>query len=224
MLAGCSGPKLQKQTLGYKVFPKVVNFNYEYHLGLPKTIDARQTKFVFDNDKYFKEDIVKSFEKTLYEELKATSAFKDVAQVGLKLNFLPSPSSIQEIRAKAGKDAVLLTQINKFNVNVRALSDQDSSGFVNLKLFANISYKMVLSDSETVIFLTTKDTSLERVVPSNQDLYKHINQMALSAVKNNIAKAKNDFMVETNTILEKVGKDEQIQKEFESIKQKEVIR
>lgn len=211
ILAGCASKPLNKAHLNYKVFPKIANYKYEFKLAIPQTNDARKSKFIFNNDNYFHQNIAQSFSDILYQEIKAANSFDDIMLVEEKLDFSPSSSEIQEIRRSFGKDAILLTQINKFNVSTRSLSDQDRSNFVNLKLFANISYKIVLADSETIIFLTTKDTSVDKVVKSDDKLYQKINELALQAIKENIAEAKNDFILTTKNTITKKQPEEQVQ-------------
>lgn len=196
-LASCSSTPLEKASLEYKVFPKIANFKYEFNLAIPQASDARDSGFILDNDDYFAENITKSLSNILYEEIRATNGFNTVALLNNPIEFNPTSSTIQNVRRTVGKDAIMLTQINKFNANVRKLSDQDQSNFVNLTVFTNITYKLILTDSESVIFLTTKDTTSSKVVQLNDDFYKSVNEIAIKNIKNNIVEAKNDFILTT---------------------------
>lgn len=227
-LASCSSTPLEKASLEYKVFPKVSNYKYEFNLAIPQPDDARATKFILDNDGYFAKDIKKSVSNILFEEIRASNAFNTVAVLDNTISFNPNSTTIQDVRRTVGKDAILLTQINKFNANVRKLSDLDASSFVNLTVFTNITYKLILVDSETVVFLTTKDTSASKVVSLDDDFYKTVNELAQKSVKENIVSAKNDFLVATKSAVEggsnsvSVNKPLTISKEFERT-EKEVI-
>lgn len=201
-LASCSSTPLEKASLEYKVFPKVANYKYEFNLAIPQPVDARATKFILDNDGYFAETVTKSISNTLFEEIRASNSFNTVAVLDNTISFNPNSTTIQDIRRTVGKDAILLTQINKFNANIRKLSDLDASSFVNLTVFTNITYKLILVDSETVVFLTTKDTSASKVVALDDDFYKAVNELAQKSFKDNIVEAKNDFLVATKSAVE----------------------
>jgi len=197
VLASCSSKPLEKADLEYKVFPKVANFKYEFNVAVPKVVDARNSAFVQNNDHYFTKSVADSLSSILFEEIRSTNSFETVALLDQSIDFNPTSTQIQEIKRTVGKDAIFLAQINKFNANIRQLSDQDTSGFVNLKVFTNITYKLILADSETVIFLTTKDTSSDKVVPLNENIYRAINELAVKNIKQNIVSAKNDFILTT---------------------------
>jgi hypothetical protein len=220
-LASCSSTPLEKASLEYKVFPKVANYKYEFNLAIPQPTDARATKFILDNDGYFAKDINQSVSNILFEEIRASNAFNTVAVLDNTISFNPNSTTIQDVRRTVGKDAILLTQINKFNANVRKLSDLDASSFVNLTVFTNITYKLILVDSETVVFLTTKDTSASKVVSLDDDFYKTVNELAQKSVKENVVSAKNDFLVATKSAVEggsssvSANKPLTISKEFE---------
>lgn len=220
-LASCSSTPLEKASLEYKVFPKVANYKYEFNLAIPQPTDARSTKFILDNDGYFAKDINQSVSNILFEEIRASNAFNTVAVLDNTISFNPNSTTIQDVRRTVGKDAILLTQINKFNANVRKLSDLDASSFVNLTVFTNITYKLILVDSETVVFLTTKDTSASKVVSLDDDFYKTVNELAQKSVKENVVSAKNDFLVATKSAVEggsssvSANKPLTISKEFE---------
>tara|TARA_Y100001960_G_C14776413_1_gene883449 strand:+ start:193 stop:1362 length:1170 start_codon:yes stop_codon:yes gene_type:complete len=196
-LASCSSKPLEKASLEYKVFPKVANFKYEFNVAIPQVVDARDENFVLNNDEYFEKPVAKALSNILFEEIRSTNSFNTVALLDQSIDFNPSSTQIQEIRRTVGKDAIFLAQINLFNANVRKLSDTDTSNFVNLKVFTNITYKLILADSETVIFLTTKDTSSDKTVPLDENIYKVINELAVNNIKNNIVAAKNDFILTT---------------------------
>lgn len=196
-LASCSTKPLEKANLEYKVFPKMASFKYDFNVAIPQVVDARNEDFILGNDNYFAKPVAKSLSNILFEEIRSTNAFNTVALLDDSINFNPTSTQIQEIRRSVGKDAIFLAQINKFNANVRKLSDTDTSNFVNLKVFTNITYKLILVDSETVIFLTTKDTSSDKTVPLDENIYKTINELAVANIKNNIIAAKNDFILTT---------------------------
>lgn len=196
-LASCSSKPLEKANLEYKIFPKVASFKYDFNVAIPQVVDARSEDFVLGNDNYFENPVAKSLSNILFEEIRSTNAFNTVALLDDSIGFNPTSTQIQEIRRTVGKDAIFLAQINKFNANIRKLSDTDNSNFVNLKVFTNITYKLILVDSETVIFLTTKDTSSDKTVPLNDDIYRTINELAVKNIKNNIIAAKNDFILTT---------------------------
>jgi hypothetical protein len=197
ILAGCGSKNLEKASLEYKVYPNIANYKYEFNVAIPQVIDARTEKFVLHNDNYFNKPITQSLSTILFNEIKSTNAFTTVQLLDETTSFNPTSSAIQEIRRTTGQDAIFLAQINKFNANIRKLSDTDTSNFVNLKIYTNITYKLILTDSETVIFLTTKDTSADKTIELNSDIYKHINEMAINSIKNNIVAAKKDFILTT---------------------------
>ncbi|HAG52419.1 MAG TPA: hypothetical protein DCL21_01385 [Alphaproteobacteria bacterium] len=197
LLASCSSKPLEKADLEYKVFPKVAKFKYEFNVAVPKVVDARDSSFVQNNDDYFSSSVADSLSNILFEEIRSTNSFETVALLNQSIDFNPTSTQIQEVKRTVGKDAIFLAQVNKFNANIRQLSDQDTSGFVNLKVFTNITYKLILADSESVIFLTTKDTSSDKVVPLNENIYRAINELAVKNIKQNIVSAKNDFILTT---------------------------
>lgn len=215
-LASCSSAPLQKANLEYKVFPKVANFKYEFNVAIPQVVDARNEDFVLGQDDYFAKPIAKSLSNILFEEIRSTNAFNTVALLDQPIDFNPTSTQIQEIRRSVGKDAIFLAQVNKFNANIRKLSDTDTSSFVNLKVFTNITYKLILVDSESVIFLTTKDTSTDKTVPLNEELYKTINELAINNIKENIVAAKKDFILTTKGTLS--GEDAKAKQQVRQLK------
>jgi hypothetical protein len=222
-LASCSSTPLEKASLEYKVFPKVANYKYDFNLAIPQPVDARVSKFILNNDGYFEQGITESVSNILFDEIRASNSFNTVAVLNNEINFNPTSTAIQEVRRTVGKDAILLTQINKFNANVRKLSDLDASSFVNLTVFTNITYKLLLVDSETVVFLTTKDTSASKVVSLDDNFYKTVNELAQKSVKENIVSAKNDFLIATKSAVDggasqvKQKKPLEVAKEFDRV-------
>lgn len=203
ILSGCSSSKLIKSDLDYKIFPQTSDTVYEFNLGIAPTIDNRQSNFVMHKDDYFNKPIAESFNNLLFQEVRASSAFKTIKPIEQDVKFLPSSLEIQNLKRTLGRDALLLTQIDKFNVNVRNLSDDDSSGFVKLSLFNTITYKIILSDSESIVFLKTIDTSDSKIVKLNDDLYNTINTMASQSIKKSIEQAKMLSLQESKELMKK---------------------
>lgn len=193
-LAGCSSTKVVKSDIEYKVFPYVSKTKYDFNLGITPAIDARQVKFVRNNDDYFNKPITKYFDDTLFEEIRSTNAFTTVRPTHQSIGFMPGSLEIQKLKEDKAFNALFLSQINKFNVNIRKLSDEDDSNFVKLTLFNNVTYKIILSDSEAVIFLTTVDATESKVVKLDDNLYKTINEMAILSLKKSMTQAKKEFV------------------------------
>ena len=227
-VASCSSKPIEKASLEYKIFPKTASSTYQFNLAVPKVSDARLSKFVMGNDDYFDKPVIESLTNVFFEEIRASSAFNTVAIVETPVDFNPSSSQIQNIRRTTGKDAIFLVQVNKFNANVRKLSDLDASDFVNLKVFTNITYKLILTDSETVIFLTTQDTSSDKVVRLDENVYRTINELAVNNIKANVTAARNEFILTGKSLLAGDYKNEakvakavamEVEKEFKRVQE-----
>ena len=227
-VASCSSKPIEKASLEYKIFPKTASSTYQFNLAVPKVSDARISKFVMGNDDYFDKPVIESLTNVFFEEIRSSSAFNTAAIVETPVDFNPSSSQIQNIRRTTGKDAIFLVQVNKFNANVRKLSDLDASDFVNLKVFTNITYKLILTDSETVIFLTTQDTSSDKVVRLDENIYRTINELAVNNIKANVTAARNEFILTGKSLLAgdykneaKVAKDiaMEVEKEFKRVQE-----
>ena len=200
LLSSCAS-KIEKTDLSYKVFPSTSETKYEFNLGIIPTIDGRNSKFVFNHDDYFAKPITVSLSDVLFDEIRASSSFKTVKKLDKQIDFLPNSLQIQSFKDSLGRDALLLTQINNFNVNIRQLSDNDTSNYVSLTMFNNITYKIILVDTESVVFLKTIDQTDSKILKLNSDIHKTINHMAVDGIRKSVTKFKTEFLRNANNFV-----------------------